>query len=69
MTALIRRAGAGWERLVIGSVAQGAPCYEPYEWDEQAWEARQRQAEAIRRALVLEMPVVLPATARAVMEL
>lgn len=50
MLPLIRKTEQGWERLVVGSLARGEPRYEPVEWDEQAWEARQRQAEAIRRA-------------------
>ena len=53
---LIRRTPAGWERLIIGSVARGVPEWEPCAWSHAAWEARQERARAVRAGLVLEMP-------------
>lgn len=51
---LIRqRPDGAWERLVIGSLAAGKAVYEPCEWDQQAWEDKQRAASAAR---LLELP-------------
>lgn len=57
MPLLRQKPDGTWERLVVGSLSEGHPRYEPFpEWDNQAWEARQRAAQALRDALVLELP-------------
>jgi hypothetical protein len=54
---LIRqRADGSWERLVIGTMAEGKPVYEPYAWSQTAWEDKQRAA-ARARLLALSRPV------------
>lgn len=50
MLPLIRKTSAGWERLVIGTLAKGRPRYEAVAWDERAYAARQEQARQARRA-------------------
>lgn len=50
---LRQRPDGTWERMVIGSLADGKARYEPCVWDNAAWEYRQRESE---RARLLTLP-------------
>lgn len=46
---LRRRDDGGWERLCFGSLLRGRPVYEPVEWDDAAYQEKQRRAETARK--------------------